>query len=276
VGNKNADQRCLLYLTRTLHHQQIKSRYAHFYAQGSILKFKRLYFREKRRVMRVSEVMTRRVISVSPETSIRQALELMLKARISGLPVIDDRGTLVGVISEGDFLHRAEIGTDRKYSPWYDAFFGAGETAIAYTRAHGLKVAEIMTKKVITTTGNSPLHTAVELMEHHHIKRLPVMRARRVVGIITRANLMRALASIHRATPKASGKDAAIRNRILSALKKQTWSAEIQVDVLVCNGVVDLWGTADDAHRNALRALVSSVANVKRINDHLSSTLRRT
>ena len=92
--------------------------------------------------MRVSEVMTRRVISVSPETSIRQALELMLKARISGLPVIDDRGTLVGVISEGDFLHRAEIGTDRKYSPWYDAFFGAGETAIAYTRAHGLKVAE--------------------------------------------------------------------------------------------------------------------------------------
>ena len=126
--------------------------------------------------MRVSEVMTCRVISVSPETSIRQALELMLKARISGLPVVDDRGKLVGVISEGDFLHRAEIGTERKYSPWYDALFGSGETATAYTRAHGLKVAEIMTNKVITTTGTSPLHKAVELMERHHIKRLPVMR----------------------------------------------------------------------------------------------------
>ena len=89
-----------------------------------------------------------------------------------------------------------------------------------------------MTNKVITTTGTSPLHKAVELMERHHIKRLPVMRGRKVVEIITRANLMRALASIHRETPKTSRNDAAIRNRILSALKKQTWSAEIQVDVL--------------------------------------------
>ena len=155
--------------------------------------------------MRVSEVTTRRVISVSPETSIRQALELMLKARISGLPVIDDRGKLVGVISEGDFLHRAEIGTKRMYSTWYDAFFGAGETASAYTRAHGLRVTEVMTHKVITTTGNSPLHKAVELMEHHHIKRLPVMRGHKVVGIITRANLTRALASLHRETPRHRG-----------------------------------------------------------------------
>jgi CBS domain-containing protein len=133
-----------------------------------------------------------------------------------------------------------------------------------------------MTKKVVTTTGNSPLHKAVELMERHHIKRLPVMRAHKVVGIITRANLMRALASIHRATPKTSGKDAVTRNRIPSTLKKQTRSTEIQVNVLVCNGVVDLWGTADDTHRNALRALVRSVGNVKRINDHLSSSRERT
>jgi CBS-domain-containing membrane protein len=152
------------------------------------------------------------------------------------------------------------------------ARIGSGETATAYIRAHGLKVAEVMTNKVITTTGTSPLHMAVELMERHHIKRLPVMRGRKVVGIITRANLMRALASIHRETPKTSRNDAAIRNRILSALKKQTWSAEIQVDVLVRNGVVDLWGTADAGHRNALRALVHSVGNVKRINDHLFST----
>jgi len=89
-----------------------------------------------------------------------------------------------------------------------------------------------MTKKIITTTGNSPLHKAVELMERHHIKRLPVMHGQKVVGIITRANPMRALASIHRATPKTQGKDAVTRNRILSRLKKQTWSTEIQVDVL--------------------------------------------
>ena len=98
------------------------------------------------------------------------------------------------------------------------------------------------------------------------------MRGHKVVGIITRANLMRALASIHRATPKTSRNDAVIRNRILSALRKQTWSAEIRVDVLVRNGVVDLWGTADARQRNALKALVRSVGNVKRINDRLFQT----
>ena len=130
--------------------------------------------------MRVSEVMTRQVTQFH-QRRVSASQALMLKARISGLPVIDDRGTLVGVISEGDFLHRAEIGTERKYSPWYDALFGAGETASAYTRAHGLRVTEVMTHKVITTTGNSPLHKAVELMEHHHIKRLPVMRGHKAV-----------------------------------------------------------------------------------------------
>jgi CBS-domain-containing membrane protein len=152
----------------------------------------------------------------------------MLKARISGLPVVDDRGKLVGVISEGDFLHRAEIGTERKYSPWYDALFGSGETATAYTRAHGLKVAEIMTNKVITTTGTSPLHMAVELMERHHIKRLPVMGARKVVGIIPRANLMRALASIHRETPKTSRNDAAIRKAAGASLRTQLVVSPLQ------------------------------------------------
>ncbi len=221
--------------------------------------------------MKISDVMTRRVISIAPEAGIRDAMELMLKNRISGLPVIDSSGTLVGVLSETDFLRRAETGTERKSSPWYDAFFGSGESARAYIRAHGLKVEDLMSRTPITVTDNSPLEKAVDLMEQHRIKRLPVVRGGKVVGIVTRANLLRALVSIQRSAHEPPKHDDAIRDRIAVAMNKETWTNGMLVEVMVHDGIVDLWGRVEDAsHRDALKVLVESTPGVKRVEDHLS------
>ena len=148
--------------------------------------------------MKVSDVMTKRVISIRPEATIRDAIKLMLKNHISGMPVINVKGKLVGILTEGDFLHRSETGTERRRSRWLDALFGPSEAAKEFVHSHGLKVKEVMSRNPLTVRENTPLDEVVHLMEHRNIKRLPVMRSGKVVGIISRANLMHALASLHR------------------------------------------------------------------------------
>jgi CBS domain-containing protein len=221
--------------------------------------------------MKVADVMTRRVVSVAPDASIRDALVTMLKNKFSGLPVIDTGGDLVGIVTEGDFLRRGETGTEKTRSPWYDAFFGAGEAASAYIRAHGMKVHDVMTRELVTVVEDTPLREAVDLMEQRGIKRLPVLRGAKVVGIVSRANLLRALASLLRTAPRQSKSDDAIRAGILSKLQKQTWSAGVVVEVLVRKGVVDVWGTVDEGRqRDAIKILVESMPGVKRLEDHMS------
>ena len=172
--------------------------------------------------MKVSDVMTRRVVSVTPEATIRHAIRLMLDNHISGLPVIDDKAKLVGIVSEGDFLRRSEIGTERKRSRWLGALLGPGEPANDYVHSHGLKVKEVMTRKPITVQEDAPLDQVVHLMESRSVKRLPVVRGEKVVGVVSRANLMRALASMYRAAPKSSKNDAAIRGQIRPILPNKT------------------------------------------------------
>src|SRR6516165_3587039 len=147
--------------------------------------------------MKVSEVMTRRVISILPDAPISDAIKLMLKKHISGLPVIDEEGKLVGILTEGDLLRRPEIGTERRRSRWLDALFGPGEAADAYVHSRSREVKDIMTRDPVTVKECTPLHEVVHLMERRNFKRLPVIRAGKVVGIISRANLIRALAGLH-------------------------------------------------------------------------------
>jgi CBS domain-containing protein len=142
--------------------------------------------------------------------------------------------------------------------------------AEAYVRSHGQKVKDAMTREPVTVKESTPLHEVAHLMEHRNIKRLPVVRAGKLVGIISRANLLRALASLHREAPMSARTDAAIRNRILRDIAKRDWAYATDVDVIVRNGVVDLWGTISDvAQRDALRVLVENTPGVKRIEDHL-------
>jgi CBS domain-containing protein len=178
--------------------------------------------------MKAGNVMSRRVVSVSPDVSIREAARLMLKKRISGLPVIDKAGRLVGIITDGDFLRRVEAGTDRRRPRWFEFLVGSAPDAKEYVHSHARKVEEVMTSNPIVVTRETPLDEVVELMERHDVKHLPVLKGRQLVGMVSRANLLHLVASLAR-RPQASQKnDAAIRECILDELDQQPWRSRGQ------------------------------------------------
>jgi len=218
--------------------------------------------------MQVRDVMTRNVITVSADETLVKAAQLMLQNRISGLPVVDAGGKLVGIVTEGDFLRRGEIGTQRQRPKWLEFLIGPGRLAVEYVHTSGRKIEEVMTPDPYTVTEDDSLETVVELMERRHIKRLPVLRDGRMVGIVSRANLMHALASLAHYTPEPAGGDSEIRDRILAALAKQNWA--LGINVIVHNGVAELWGTImDERERQALIVAAENVAGVKEVHDHI-------
>jgi CBS domain-containing protein len=146
--------------------------------------------------MNAEQVMTRRVVSIAPEASIWEAACLMLEKQISGLPVIDGEGNLVGILTEADCLRRAETGTERRRPRWLELLTTPGQLANEYIHSHGRKVAEVMTRDVVTVAEDTSLEQIVRLMEMQRIKRVPVLRGREVVGIVSRANILHVLASL--------------------------------------------------------------------------------
>jgi CBS domain-containing protein len=219
-------------------------------------------------IMKASDVMTPRVISIETDAPIMQAVRLMLQNRISGLPVVGRKGELVGMVTEGDFLRRGEIGTQRHRNRWLEFLIGPGRLADEYVHARGRKVEEVMTREPITVSEDTPLDEVVRLMERHRIKRLPVLRAGALVGIVTRAHIMHALVSLAAETKAPAGDDAAIREQILAECKKQSWAP--MANVVVRNGVVELWGTiTDERERQALIVASENVPGVKTVHDHL-------
>lgn len=146
--------------------------------------------------MKAKEVMTTRVITVAPHDSVLTAARLMLKNRVSGLPVIDNQGRLVGMVTEGDFLRRAATTTGRRRPRWLEFVLKPDRMAKEYTQLHARKVEEVMTVPPLAITEETPLAAAVEMMERKRIKRLPVLRGNRVVGLVSRASLLHAFATI--------------------------------------------------------------------------------
>jgi len=219
--------------------------------------------------MQVKDVMTRNVISVGPDESIMKAAQLMLQNHISGLPVIDKDGELRGIVTEGDFLRRGELGTQRRRPKWLEFIIGPGRLAEEYVHASGRKVDEIMTTDPVTVTEGDTLEDVVELMERRRVKRLPVMCGGRMVGIISRANLMHALASFVRgADERAQSGDTEIRDSILAVLERERWAPHI--NVVVKNGAAELWGViTDDRARQAVIVAVENVPGVQQVHDHL-------
>jgi len=210
--------------------------------------------------MKVKDVMSRNVICVHTDDSILAAARLMLQNRISGLPVIDKDNELIGIVTEGDFLRRGELGTPRRSPKWLEFILGPGRLAEEYVHTAGRKVDEIMTTDPFTVDEDDSLEKVVELMERHHIKRLPVIRRGRMVGIISRANLMHALAMLAPDARSTSSTDTEIRDDITAALAKQDWAG--RVNVVVRNGVVE-------RERQALIVVAENVPGVKGIRDHV-------
>jgi CBS domain-containing protein len=221
--------------------------------------------------MKASDVMTPDVISADPDATVLQAARYMLQHHISGLPVIDKTGALVGILSEGDFLRRRETHTDRRPSRWLEFLMGPGKLAAQYTHTHGSKVSEVMTTNLHTVSEDTPLEKIVEMMERYRIKRVPVLRGKKVVGIVTRANLMHAMVSLTRGEPKAATGDAAIRQELLKELKTEKWALASVINVVVRKGVVELWGMiVDDRQREALVVAAENIPGVKQVKDHLT------
>jgi CBS domain-containing protein len=221
--------------------------------------------------MKAADFMTAHVISVAPDASVLECVRLMLQHRISGLPVVDAAGTLVGIVTEGDFLRRVEAGTERKRPRWLEFITGPGRLADDYVRSHGRKVVDVMTPDPITIGEDTPVEEIVRLMETRRIKRLPVRRGGKVVGIVSRANLLHALASVGREAAPAGRDDQAIRTRILAELAKQPWAPRDLIDVTVRNGVVELWGVVTADHQREAAAVVcENVPGVKEVKNHIS------
>ena len=220
--------------------------------------------------MKAKDVMTRKVISVAPEASVLEAARLMLQHHVSGLPVLDKSGGLVGILSEGDFLRRRETKTERRRARWLEFLLGPGRIAADYVHSHGSKVAEVMTPDVKTIGEETALEDIVQTMEKNHIKRMPVMRGGKLVGIVTRSDLMHAMVSLARVAPAAPKSDAAIREQLLVEIQKQEWAPIATASVVVRDGVVELWGMiVDERQRDALKVAAENIPGVKAVKDHL-------
>ena len=219
--------------------------------------------------MRAHQIMTRRVITVGTDTPIVEAANTMLQQHVSGLPVVTDTGKLVGIVSEGDFIRRVEIGTQRKRGRWLKFLVGSNKVASDFVHEHGRKVGEIMTLDPCTVTEDAPLEEIVQLMEHNNVKRLPVVRGDQLVGIVTRSNLLQAVAGLARNVPDPTADDDHIRDHIISSIEKNDWRP-FGLGVIVHDGVVHLRGVImNEDFRKAAIVAAESVPGVKGVHDHL-------
>ncbi len=220
--------------------------------------------------MKAADVMTTKVISLSADAPITQAIRLMMQHRISGVPVVDAEQRVIGIVTEGDFLRRVETGTTRKRPRWLEILLGPGRLADEYVHGFGRKVEEIMTPDPICVKMDTPLEEIVALMERKRIKRLPVLKHGRLAGIVSRANLVHALASLVHEIKPGLPADSEIRASILAEIEKQPWSPGKWVEVVVRDGVVSLYGTIfDERERQALQVAAENVPGVKEIKDHV-------
>ena len=219
--------------------------------------------------MRAHQIMTRPVITVTPATTIVEDANTMLQRHISVLPVVDASCKLVGIISEGDFIRRSEIGTQRKRGRFLRFILGPGKEATDFVHEHGRKIAEIMTPEPLTIDEDTDLEEIVELMEKNNVKRLPVTRGEKVVGIVSRSNLLQAVASLACQIPDPTADDDHIRNRIINALEKKNW-CPFGLSVIVRDGIVNITGViTEERSRQATIVAAENVAGVRKVHDHL-------
>ena len=226
--------------------------------------------------MRALDVMTTNVITVDPDTPVQALATLLSERGISGVPVVDKDSRLVGIVSEGDLLHRTETGTERRTqrrrSRWLDNFASDQEAARDYVKAHGRTVREIMTRDVISVSDTTELADIATLLETRRIRRVPVVRDGQLVGIISRANLVRALAMTKSESAiEADSDDRTIRQKLIAELTGQEWVHMWGADIIVRDRVVHLWFSDDrsDEERQAVRIAAENIPGVRQVQEHI-------
>jgi CBS domain-containing protein len=220
--------------------------------------------------MQAEAIMSKPVVCVEPTASIAEAAALMLFKKISGLPVINRDGRLVGILSEGDFLRRRELGTLKKRSRWLEFIVSPGMAAEEYVNGNGRRIEEVMSHDVVVTSPAASLGEIVELMARHHVKRTPVVESGKVVGIVTRSDIVRALLTVLPDVAARADDDERIRRSIVDELAAQKWAGKGLINVVVNDGTVKLSGAIfDERERLAARVAAENVAGVRAVEDHL-------
>jgi CBS domain-containing protein len=220
--------------------------------------------------MKAADIMTRNALTVGRETSVAQAIRLMLDNNVSGLPVLADDGKVIGILTEGDLLRRSEMGTERHRPRWLEIFMGPGRMASEYVRTHGRKVEEIMTTDLISVAGDTPLDEVVGLMERRRIKRVPVLDGDALAGVVSRTDLLRSLLHTLEAQHSETRRDDEILEQILAELAKAAWVPRDGLSISVNDGIVDLNGVIlEEKEREALRVVAENAPGVRGVEDHL-------
>lgn len=220
--------------------------------------------------MKAADIMARGAFTVTADSTVEDAARLMLSHRVSGLPVVDAGGAIVGMLTEGDLLRRAETGTERRRPRWLELLLGPGRMARDYVHTHSGKVGDVMTRDVVAIVPGTRLEEVAELMERHRVKRLPVVEKGRIVGVVSRANLLAALLEVLGEARPTAASDREIRRRVLAEIDKQRWAPLASIDVAVEDAVVELRGVVtDERERQALRVAAENVPGVKAVRDRL-------
>jgi CBS domain-containing protein len=226
-------------------------------------------FQREDDAMKARDVMVQHVITVGPELGVQAVANTLVQNGISALPVVERDGTLVGIVSEGDLMRRAETDTERRRSWWLDMLASTQTLAAEFAKSHARKARDVMTRKVVTATPETPLAEIANLLEKHAIKRVPIVDNGQLVGIVSRANLVQALASRVPALTGVEPSDEKLRESILATLRGKRWGLGM-VNVIVQQGVVDLWGFVDTPdERKAIRIAAEATPGVVAVNDNL-------
>lgn len=222
--------------------------------------------------MKTKDIMTTTVITVAPETSVAEVARLLLDKHISAVPVLDVSGGLVGMVSEGDLMRRAEGAEHHQDSWWLRLVSNPSERASDYVKSRGRSAGDVMTRDVVSVTEDTPVGQVAHLQETKQIKRVPVLRDGKLVGIVSRADLLRAVVARRDIQPAtSSAADQTIRRRILEKFNQSDWAPASRLSVLVDDGIAQIWGLVDSKEqRDALRVAAENVAGVRGVEIHAS------
>lgn len=220
--------------------------------------------------MKAQDIMTRQVVTVTPDTPVAAVAKLMTEHRISGLPVVAKDGRILGVVSVSDLVHRVETGTQRKRKWWAALFTDSQSLAREFVKTHGQTVADIMSRKVVCVAADADLRHVADVLDRNNVKRVPVLHQGKLAGILSRTDLVRAVASAQVGSTAARGDDGEIQRTLIERMDQQPWLSPTLVHPVVTAEQVELWGfVSNEEQHRALRVLVSEVAGSRTVNDNI-------